>query len=134
MNQYLCKETNSTCPYLSSLALSGHYIYEVILVYTCSSRERVEKKEMPWLVSKDASIPLTEEQLEKILNRYDKNGDGKLSKQELKLAFKEMGLHFCGWKVSRAFHHADDDRDGYINKKEMIELVKYASKWGIKSY
>nr|XP_009776175.1 PREDICTED: polcalcin Syr v 3-like [Nicotiana sylvestris] len=89
---------------------------------------------MAWLICKDASIPLTEEQLEKILKRYDKNGDGKLSKQELKFAFKEMGLRFCGWKAGRAFHHADINGDGYINKEEMSELVKYASKWGIRTY
>ncbi|KAG5594903.1 hypothetical protein H5410_036135 [Solanum commersonii] len=89
---------------------------------------------MPWLINKDASIALTKDQVERILKRYDKNGDEKLSKQELKVTFKEMGLRFCGWKVGRAFHHADMDRDGYINKEEMSELVKYASKWGIKTY
>ncbi|XP_059284018.1 probable calcium-binding protein CML10 [Lycium ferocissimum] len=90
---------------------------------------------MAWLIFKDASIPVTEEQLEKVLKRYDENKDGKLSKQELKTAFKEMGLRFCGWKASRAFHHADINGDGYISKDEMKELVKYSSnKWGITTY
>lgn len=96
--------------------------------------QEIEKKNMPHLINKDASIPLTPDQVEKILKRYDKNGDGKLSKQELTVAFKEMGLRFSGWKAGRAFHHADINRDGYINKEEMSELVKYASKWGIKTY
>ncbi|TMW80523.1 hypothetical protein EJD97_018788 [Solanum chilense] len=89
---------------------------------------------MPWLINKDASIPLTKDQVEGILKRYDTNEDGKLSKKELKAAFKKMGLRFCGWKVGRAFNHADIDKDGYINKEEMSELVKYASKWDIKTY
>lgn len=117
----------------------GHNIQEVALLFKVTSHRETNqdtpyKEKMAWLICKDASIPLTEEQLEKILKRYDKNGDGKLSKQELKYAFKEMGLRFCGWKAGRAFHHADINGDGYINKEEMSELVKYASKWGIRTY
>ncbi|KAK4713485.1 hypothetical protein R3W88_019392 [Solanum pinnatisectum] len=86
---------------------------------------------MPW---KGVSVPISEEQLKEILKKYDKNGDGKISKQELKLAFKEMGLNFCRWRAGKAIRHADINKDGYINEEEMSELVKYASKWGINIY
>ncbi|KAH0680461.1 hypothetical protein KY284_021546 [Solanum tuberosum] len=66
-----------------------------------------------------------------MLMKYDKNRDGKLSKQELRLAFKEMGLHFCRWKAGKALRYADKNGDGYINEDEMSELVQYASRWGI---
>ncbi|CAN4114516.1 unnamed protein product [Withania somnifera] len=86
---------------------------------------------MPW---KGVNLPISDEQLKGIFKKYDKNGDGKISKQELKLAFKEMGLSFSRWRAGKAIRHADINEDGYINQEEMSELVKYASRWGIKIY
>ncbi|KAK4342530.1 hypothetical protein RND71_038346 [Anisodus tanguticus] len=80
---------------------------------------------------KGVSLPISNEQLKGIFKKYDKNGDGKISKQELKLAFKEMSLRFSGWRAGRAFRHSDINEDGYINEEEMSELVTYASRWGI---
>jgi len=88
---------------------------------------------MPWFIpSKGVSYPLTEEQVKGMLKKYDKNRDGKLSKQELRLAFKEMGLHFCRWKAGKALRFADRNGDGYINEDEISEFVQYASKWGFR--
>ncbi|OIT04145.1 hypothetical protein A4A49_00312 [Nicotiana attenuata] len=87
---------------------------------------------MPWFIPRGVSHPLTEEQVKGMLKKYDKNRDGKLSKEELRLAFKEMGLHFCGWKAGKALRFADINGDGFINEDEMSEFVKYASKWGFR--
>lgn len=87
---------------------------------------------MPWFIPRRVSYPLSEEQVKGILMKYDKNSDGKLSKHELRLAFKEMGLHFCRWKAGKALRHADKNGDGYINEDEMSELIHYASKWGFR--
>ncbi|PHU18877.1 hypothetical protein BC332_10028 [Capsicum chinense] len=87
---------------------------------------------MPWSIPKRVSYPLSHEQVKGMLMRYDKNRDGKLSKQELTLAFKEMGLHFCSWKAGKAISSADKNGDGYINEDEMSEFVQYCSRWGIR--
>ncbi|OIT04147.1 hypothetical protein A4A49_00315 [Nicotiana attenuata] len=87
---------------------------------------------MPWFTPRGVSHPLTEEQVKGMLRKYDKNRDGKLSKQELRLAFKEMGLHFCRWKAGKALRFADKNGDGYINEDEISEFVKFASKWGFR--
>ncbi|KAH7846378.1 hypothetical protein Vadar_013294 [Vaccinium darrowii] len=77
------------------------------------------------------AIPLSELQLKGILKTYDSDGDGKLSREELRSAFKSLGLHFSGWRARRAVGHADRNGDGVISEEEMGELVKYAaSKWG----
>ncbi|XAR61875.1 hypothetical protein NMG60_11016416 [Bertholletia excelsa] len=81
-----------------------------------------------WSRSRRVSYPLSEEQLKGLLKRYDTNGDGRLSKKELKVAFHDFGLRFCGWKARQALCHADADGDGYISDEEWDELVKYASK------
>ncbi|XP_059635383.1 probable calcium-binding protein CML10 [Cornus florida] len=85
---------------------------------------------MPMWISRGTSVPLSEEQLKGLLKKYDTNGDGKLSRKELKAAFKSLGLHFSSWRARRAFRHADANGDGFINEEEMNELVKFASKWG----
>ncbi|KAG5543450.1 hypothetical protein RHGRI_016246 [Rhododendron griersonianum] len=80
---------------------------------------------------KSVNVPLTEEQLKGLLKRHDKNGDGRLSRKELREAFRSLGLDFNGWRAWRALCHADENGDGYISEAEMKELVKYATKkWG----
>ena len=76
------------------------------------------------------SVPLTEDQLKGLLKRFDTNGDGKLSKKELKVAFRKLGLKHSGWRARCALKHADANGDGFISEEEMNQLVKYASKWG----
>ncbi|KAI8014726.1 Polcalcin Phl p 7 [Camellia lanceoleosa] len=73
---------------------------------------------------------LNEDQIKGLLKRYDKNGDGKLSKEELKDAFRDLGLKFSGWRAGKALRHADANGDGYISDEELNELVKYAMRWG----
>ncbi|KAM7514213.1 hypothetical protein LguiA_003796 [Lonicera macranthoides] len=77
-----------------------------------------------------ANYDLSEDQLKGLLKRYDTNGDGKLSKEELSVAFRQLGLRFSWWRAGRAIHHADANDDGYISEDELHELVKYAKKWG----
>lgn len=81
---------------------------------------------------RSASVPLSEEQIKGLLKRYDTNGDGRLSRKELEVAFRRLGLNFIGWKAKRALRHADANGDGYISEDELSELVKYATKWGFK--
>ena len=76
------------------------------------------------------SVPLTEDQLKGLLKRYDTNGDGRLSKKELKVAFRNLGLKHGGWRSKHALKHANANGDGFISEEEMNQLVKYASRWG----
>ncbi|KAK6938705.1 EF-hand domain [Dillenia turbinata] len=79
---------------------------------------------MPMWMPRRADFPLSDEQLKFLLKKFDANGDGKLSKQELQDAFKSMGLHFCGWRAKKAVRHADKNGDGYVNEEELNDLVR----------
>ncbi|XP_059635379.1 probable calcium-binding protein CML26 [Cornus florida] len=70
------------------------------------------------------SVPLSEEQIKGLLKRYDTNRDGKLSREELKSAFKSLGLHFSGCRARRALRHADANEDGFVSEEELNELVR----------
>lgn len=83
---------------------------------------------------KNAKVSLNEsvneEQLMAWLRRYDTDGDGRLTKQELQDAFKSLGSTFPAWRAWRALRHADANGDGCINEDELRELVKYVIKRG----
>lgn len=70
------------------------------------------------------------EKLKTVIRRYDTDGDGNLSRKELKKAFKELGATAPGWRAIRALCHADKNRDGFISEEELGNLVHYAAKRG----
>ena len=74
--------------------------------------------------------PLPENQLRNIFKKFDTNNDKKLSREELKKAFDYLGSIIPGFRADRGLHHADANKDGYVNEEEMNELVKYAERVG----
>lgn len=61
--------------------------------------------------------------------KFDKNGDGRISKDELQnLVHRSGGRWFNGWKSRRAIKKADDDGDGYISEAEVQNMVHFAQK------
>ncbi|KAI3785487.1 hypothetical protein L1987_44606 [Smallanthus sonchifolius] len=73
---------------------------------------------------------LPENHMKVSFRALDTNGDGKLSRKELKVGLKIFGLRFSGFRAWRV-RHVDADGDGLIGQNELDELTKYASKWGI---
>ncbi|KDP38348.1 hypothetical protein JCGZ_04273 [Jatropha curcas] len=73
-------------------------------------------------------VHYSEEQLMNMFKSYDTDHDRRLSKQELKNLFNKLGSRFAGWRVWRALHHADANKDGYISEEEFSDLVKYILK------
>ncbi|KAK9066729.1 hypothetical protein SSX86_014052 [Deinandra increscens subsp. villosa] len=79
-----------------------------------------------------AEVPLTEAQVEGLIRRYDTDGDGKISRKELRAILKKLGVRFAGFRAARAMAHVDANKDGVISDEEVNELAKYAvSKWGV---
>ncbi|KAF5792353.1 putative EF-hand domain-containing protein [Helianthus annuus] len=74
---------------------------------------------------------LPDNQMNGIFRALDTNGDGKLSRKELKVGLKSFGLRFAGVRAKRAIRHVDANGDGMISEDEIDELTKYASKWRI---
>ncbi|EEF52412.1 conserved hypothetical protein [Ricinus communis] len=81
--------------------------------------------------TRQVNLPLLEEQMKGLLKRYDSNGDGKLSRKDLKVVFKNLGSQFCGLRACRAIQHADRNKGSSVSlEDELDELVKYVMKWG----
>ncbi|KAL4649667.1 hypothetical protein ACB092_01G031100 [Castanea dentata] len=76
------------------------------------------------------TLPPTEDQLRQIFKKYDTNNDNLLCGEELKKAFDYLGSIIPGIRAKRGLHHADANKDGFVNEREMDELVKYAVRAG----
>lgn len=73
---------------------------------------------------------LPREQLRAFFKKHDKNGDWRLSRDELKDAFASLGSLVPGWRGQRALRIADTNGDGYITEDGMTSLVNYAIQFG----
>ncbi|KAJ1436773.1 EF-Hand 1, calcium-binding site [Sesbania bispinosa] len=68
-------------------------------------------------------ITIAEKQVRDILRKADGNGDGCLSKDELKKAFKEFGFKMPSWRACYCLRKADTNRDGQICHGEELDIV-----------
>ncbi|XP_021909569.1 probable calcium-binding protein CML27 [Carica papaya] len=64
------------------------------------------------------------EELQKVFDRFDANGDGKISATELRDVLKAMGSDYTENEVQRVMEEVDADRDGFINFQEFSDLCR----------
>lgn len=67
------------------------------------------------------------EELKKVFDQFDSNGDGKISVVELGGVFKAMGTSYTETELNRVLEEVDTDRDGYINVDEFSTLCRSSS-------
>ncbi|KAL0908665.1 hypothetical protein M5K25_023170 [Dendrobium thyrsiflorum] len=79
------------------------------------------------------NLQLTVQQFKDWLKSIDRDGDGKISRKELRDALRVLGMNCTRWKAWRALVHADLNHNKHIDgDDEVEELIKYARKrWGI---
>ncbi|KAF3446670.1 hypothetical protein FNV43_RR11850 [Rhamnella rubrinervis] len=81
---------------------------------------------------RDVRLSWNRDLLLNLFKSYDRDGDGKLSRDELKQAFRYLGSRWSSYRAARAFRKADCNKDGYINHEELCELVDYVVDCGYK--
>lgn len=71
------------------------------------------------------------EEVEKVFNRFDANGDGKISVSELGSVLDSLGSTFSSSvEVQRIMDEIDSDRDGFISLPEFASFCRAGSKDG----
>ncbi|KAK3231419.1 hypothetical protein Dsin_003300 [Dipteronia sinensis] len=74
--------------------------------------------------------PKVNNKLFEVFKRHDVDGDGRLSKAEIKKAFGELGAFIPLYRASRGLNHADGNGDGFVDMDELDDLVQYAENHG----
>ncbi|KAL5992777.1 hypothetical protein ACLOJK_013696 [Asimina triloba] len=62
------------------------------------------------------------------LKRFDINGDGRISRDELQKAIHTAGVWFSWLKSAQALKQADANHNGFIEDDEIENLVAFAHK------
>ncbi|XP_028067627.1 calmodulin-like protein 5 [Camellia sinensis] len=84
--------------------------------------------------------PLNEEELKGIFKKHDKNGNGRLSRKELKKTFEELGAWIPDWRALRdfatqmpmlkgIFKKHDKNGDGRLSRKELKKAFEELGAW-----
>jgi len=63
-----------------------------------------------------------DDEVRKIFNKFDKNGDGKISRVELKEMMLALGSKTTSEEVNRMMAEVDQNGDGYIDLKEFGQI------------
>ena len=63
------------------------------------------------------------ERYQRVFKEFDKNGDGKIDKSELKEVFRAMGRDLSDKEAKRMIQLADIDKSGALNYTEFITEV-----------
>ena len=63
-----------------------------------------------------------DDEVRKIFNKFDKNGDGKISCSELKEMLGALGSKTSSEEVRRMMEEIDQNGDGYIDIKEFADF------------
>ncbi|KAE8697101.1 hypothetical protein F3Y22_tig00110633pilonHSYRG00058 [Hibiscus syriacus] len=75
---------------------------------------------------KPTALPFSKEQLKALFRRFDSHKDSRLTKSELKKAFKEMGSRVAAFRALGSLQHADENGDKFISGDELEALLQYA--------
>ena len=85
---------------------------------------------MAFLVTVPTSGEMTLEDFKEWLKQFDVNGDGRISKSELKKVIKHAGIWFGFLRCPKVMKYADVNHNGFIgdDDDEISKLAEFVTK------
>ncbi|RWR84154.1 calcium-binding protein 5-like protein [Cinnamomum micranthum f. kanehirae] len=71
---------------------------------------------------------MTVDEFKDWLKQFDANGDGRISRDELRSAIRRLGGWFTTWKSGKGMQQADINGNGFIDEGEVDNLITFAQK------
>lgn len=71
---------------------------------------------------------MTVDEFKDWLKQFDANGDGRISRDELRSAIRCLGGWFTTWKSGKGMQQADINGNGFIDEGEINNLITFAQK------
>ncbi|KAJ1695744.1 hypothetical protein LUZ63_012442 [Rhynchospora breviuscula] len=65
----------------------------------------------------------SEEELQRVFNKFDTNGDGRISRAEMGAIFESLGHPVVDEELDRMMREVDADGDGFISVDEFADLM-----------
>ncbi|KAF6139082.1 hypothetical protein GIB67_010808 [Kingdonia uniflora] len=71
---------------------------------------------------------MTVDEFKQWLKQFDRNGDGRISRDELREAIRSKGRWFTTWNSRQGVKSADANHNGFIDDNEIGNLLAFAEK------
>jgi len=84
----------------------------------------IEFDEFVQLMADKLSGTIDDAEMLAAFKQFDKNGDGKITKQELKEAMHNLGQKLSDQEIEEMIKGADKNNDGSVDYKEFVAMMK----------
>lgn len=71
---------------------------------------------------------MTVDEFKDWMKQFDANGDGRISRDELRSAIHRLGGWFTTWKSGKGMQQADINGNGFIDEGEINNLITFMQK------
>nr|XP_043629257.1 calmodulin-like protein 3 [Erigeron canadensis] len=88
------------------------------------SNTQVVLKQQPANIHSSSSARMDQHELTRIFQMFDKNGDGRITKQELNDSLENMNIFICDNELVQLINNIDANGDGCVDIDEFGDLYK----------